>query len=207
MPTLHTLMVFAGIALLFAASPGPNFIYVLSRSIGHGRREGLFSTLGIGTGAIVHTAAAVLGISALLTTSAIAFSLVKYAGATYLIYLGIKTLVNRNRTVSLESTRPGEFRAYREGLITMLLNPKAALYYFSFLPQFVDPSLGHASLQLTMFGLMQALAGLIVYTLIVLLAGSVGERIRKRRKLRQAQQWATGCTYLALGATVTLSRR
>lgn len=208
MPAPNTLILFAGIALLFATSPGPNFVYVLSRSIGYGRKEGFISTLGIGTGALVHTATAVLGISALLTASTLAFNIVKYAGAAYLVYLGIKTLLRRNQLSSLEiDGKSGTALAYLEGLITMLLNPKAALYYFSFLPQFVDPNLGNASLQLTVFGLMQAFAAITVYTIVALFAGFVGEHIRKRRRFRQAQQRITGCTYLALGAGVALSGR
>ena len=208
MPTPHTLMLFSGIALLFAASPGPNFVYVLSRSVGYGRHEGLMSVLGIGTGALVHTTAAVLGISALLSASAVAFDVVKYAGVAYLIFLGVKTLLKRDTATELETrATSGNSKAYRQGLVTMLLNPKAALYYFSFLPQFVDPNLGNVSIQLTVFGVMQALAAVTVYTLVAFSAGFVGELIRRRKRFRQAQQWVTGCTYVALGAGIALTGR
>ena len=207
MPTTQTIILFAGIALLFAASPGPNFVFVLSRSMGYGRQEGLMSTLGIGTGGLFHTAAAVLGISALLTASTLAFNLVKFAGAAYLIYLGLRTLVQRHETEFQSQVEPGQGHPYREGLITMLLNPKAALYYFSFLPQFVDPTLGDPSLQLVIFGLLQVLAALVVYTIITLFAGFLGDRLRRHSRIRQGQRWITGVTYLALGAGVAVSGR
>ena len=209
MPTPSTLTLFAGIALLFAASPGPNFIFVLSRSLSYGRKEGFFSVLGIGLGALVHTAAAVLGISALLETSALAFSVVKYAGAAYLIYLGLKTLLQKSVEAEPETARApsSPWQAVRQGFVTMILNPKAALYYFSFLPQFVDSSLGTATLQLAVFGLMQGMAAVSVYALVALFAGSVGKLFKRHSGFRAAQRTLTGIIYLLLGASIAVSGR
>ena len=202
MPEPSTLALFVPVALLFAASPGPNFVYVLARSVSGGQREGLLSVLGIGTGALIHTLAAVLGLSALLMTSALAFSAIKYAGAAYLVYLGVRTLLSRDEL----SEKPGapEGKAYTQGLVTMLLNPKAALYYFAFLPQFIDVTKSAAG-QLLTFGLIQTLAAVVVYASLALLAGSLSRSLQRRRGFRRSQRWLTGCTYIALGAGVAFS--
>ncbi len=209
MPEPATLLAFSLTALLFAASPGPNFFFVLTRAVSHGRAEGFASVLGICTGALVHTLAAVLGLSALLASSALAFSAVKYVGAAYLIFLGVKTLLQRERTdVEVTSLgRTGGARAYRQGVVTMLLNPKAALYYFAFLPQFVDPSRGAPSEQLLVLGLIQAAAALTVYTGVTLAAGTVGSLLRRNLAARKVQKWVTGCAYLLLGTSVAVSGR
>jgi len=202
------LLAFSLTALLFAASPGPNFIFVLTRSVGYGRTEGLASTLGICTGALVHTLAAAFGLSALLASSAVAFSFVRYAGAAYLIYLGVRTLLQRGHEV--DAGRPGHAgngRAYRQGVVTMVLNPKAALYYFAFLPQFVDPTLGAVPTQLLALGLIQAAAALTVYTGVAFSAGTVGSLLRRNHAARRVQRWLTGTTYLVLGASVAVGGR
>lgn len=205
------LLAFFLTALLFAASPGPNFVFVLTRAVGYGRAEGFASVLGIGicAGALVHTLAVVLGLSALLASSALAFSAVKYAGAAYLIFLGVKTLLQQERADSGVTPlgRAGGARAFRQGLVTMLLNPKAALYYFAFLPQFVDPSLGAAQSQLLMLGLIQAAAAFTIYTGVSLSAGMVGSLLRRNLAARKVQKWVTGCTYLVLGASMAVSGR
>lgn len=203
------LLAFSLTALLFAASPGPNFVFVLTRAVGFGRGEGFASVLGICTGSLVHTLAAVLGLSALLASSALAFSTVKYAGAAYLIFLGVKTLLQREQVSVVVASlgRAGGARAFRQGLVTMLLNPKAALYYFAFLPQFVDPSLGTAQSQLLVLGLIQAAAAFTIYTGVSLSAGMVGGLLRRNLAARRVQKWVTGCTYLVLGASVAVSGR
>jgi len=206
MPEPHTLLLFAATALLFAASPGPNFIYVLTRSLSYGRAEGLMSVLGIGTGALFHTLAAVLGLSALLATSALAFSVVKYAGAAYLVYLGVRTLLSRSAQTwdVVEGTR-NHAAAYRQGLVTMILNPKAALYFLAFLPQFVDPSRGTAAGQLLLFGVIQTFTEVSVFVCLVLIAGLVSSWLRRSATFVRAQKWLAGCTYIALGTGLALT--
>lgn len=208
MPTPQTLIAFAGVALLFAASPGPNFIYVLSRSVGQGRRDGLASVAGIVSGAAVHTGAAVLGISALLMASEVAFDVVRVAGAVYLVVLGVRTLRQPDSAGNDPAMRDlSRSRSYRDGLVTMVLNPKAALYYVAVLPQFVDAAAGSPAVQLAVFGAMQALAALVVYTGVAVAAGPVGDRVRHSLRWRRGQRWATGITYLGLGAALALSGR
>ena len=206
MPDPATLLLFAATALLFAASPGPNFVFVLTRSVSHGRTEGLMSVLGIGTGALVHTLAAVLGLSALLATSALAFGAVKLLGAAYLIYLGVKVLLADAAALPTAAGATDRGAAYRQGLATMVLNPKAAVYFLAVLPQFVDAS-SPAAGQLLVLGTVQALAAVAVYTVVAFAAGSVGRFLERSLKARRAQKWATGCTYIALGAGLALGGR
>lgn len=206
MPEPATLLVFAATALLFAASPGSNFVFVLSRGLSHGRTDGLMSVLGIGTRALFHTSAAVLGLSALLTTSALAFSTVKFVGAFYLVYLGVRVLLgDPSQLPSSSIERVDRGAAYRQGLFTMLLNPKAAVYYLAVLPQFVDLSRGAASGQFFIFGVIQALAAVTVYTFVAFAAASLGRRLGRSAAVRRVQKWFTGCTYVALGAGLALS--
>ncbi len=208
MPEPATLLLFAATALLFAASPGPNFVYVLTRSISHGRVEGVMSVFGIGTGALFHTLAAVLGLSALLATSALAFGAVKLLGALYLVYLGVRVLLGDSSQLPVTSAGQVHRRAaYRQGLVTMLLNPKAAVYYLAVLPQFVDLSRGAASSQLFIFGVIQALAAVVVYTVVAFGAAAVGRRLARSVTARRVQKWFTGCTYIVLGASLALSGR
>ncbi len=208
MPEPHTLLLFALTALLFAASPGPNFVFVLTRSISHGRAEGLMSALGIGTGALFHTLAAVLGLSALLATSALAFSTLKLVGAVYLIYLGVRVLLSDSAQLPFAVTGAVDrAAAYRQGFVTMLLNPKAAVYFLAVLPQLVDPSIGSASGQLLVFGTVQALAAVSVYTAVALLAASLGRWLGRSAAARRTQKWVTGGTYIVLGAGLALSGR
>jgi threonine/homoserine/homoserine lactone efflux protein len=206
MPDPATLVIFAATALLFAASPGPNFVFVLTRSISHGRTDGLMSVLGIGTGALFHTLAAVLGLSALLTTSALAFSALKFLGALCLVYLGVRVLLSSSHppvSAAVGGVKRGA--AYRQGLMTMLLNPKAAVYFLAFLPQFVDPSRGAAAGQLLVLGTVQAAAAVAVYTAVALVAAPVGSWLGRSAAARRVQTWSTGVTYIALGAGLALS--
>ena len=207
MPESHTLLLFALTALLFAASPGPNFIFVLSRSVSYGRAEGLMSVLGIGTGALLHTLAAVLGLSALLATSALAFGTVKVLGAVYLVYLGVRVLLGDSAQLPVSSANADKGAAYRQGLLTMMLNPKAAVYFLAVLPQFVDPSRGAASGQLLVFGSVQTLAAVSVYTFVAFAAAFTGRRLARSVAARRVQKWFTGCTYIALGAGLALGGR
>jgi threonine/homoserine/homoserine lactone efflux protein len=142
MPSTSTLAAFAAAAFVLIAVPGPNMIYLVARSLSEGRRAGLLSALGIETGTLVHTTAAAVGLSALLASSATAFAVVKYAGAAYLVYLGLRTLLARDggseRTAAAPPRLSGR-HVYRQALLTQVLNPKVAIFFLAFLPQFVSP--------------------------------------------------------------------
>src|ERR1051325_12063513 len=152
-----SLLLFVTGAAVLLVIPGPAVTYVVSRSIGHGRAAGLVSVLGIVTGTLCHVVAAALGISALLASSAVAFQFVKYLGAAYLICLGIKTLRRRDeQLVEADTSETKLIRLYAQGLLVNVLNPKTALFFLAFLPQFVDPSRGHVTLQILQLGSLSA---------------------------------------------------
>ncbi len=208
MPEPATLALFAVSALVLVAVPGPNLIYIVTRSIDQGRAAGLASAFGVETATLVHVAAAAVGLSAALASSATAFNIVKYAGAAYLLYLGVRTLLAR------DAGTPGEARAdvparrvYAEGFVVNLLNPKVALFFLAFLPQFVDPNAGQAWLQVLTLGLLLMVIGLAVDLLYALAAGSLGAWVRGSAVLERRRRWATGGVYIALAAVALAGSR
>jgi len=193
-------------AMLLLLVPGPAVLYITSRSIGLGRAAGLVSAMGIAVGTLFHVAAATLGLSALLVSSASAFQLVKYAGAAYLIYLGIRTL-RCGEAVTLDPT--GERRSLRnifgQGVLVNLLNPKTALFFLAFLPQFVDPARGHATLQIFELGVLFALMGWMSDSVWATIAGTFGTRLRGNVRLRSTQRKISGGALIALGLASAFS--
>ncbi len=186
--------------------PGPAVTYVVSRSIGHGRAAGLVSVMGIVTGTLCHVVAAALGISALLASSAVAFQFVKYVGAAYLIYLGIKTLQrNDEQFAEADTAETKLIRLYGQGLLVNLLNPKTALFFLAFLPQFVDPARGHVTLQILQLGVLFALMGWCSDSVYAVIAGIVAGRIRGSLRLRRAQRNISGGGLIALGLASAFS--
>ena len=208
MPEPATLLVFALAALALIAVPGPNLIYITARSIDQGRRAGLVSVLGVETGTLVHVAAAAAGLSALLASSAVAFAFVKYAGAAYLVYLGVRTLLARDEQGPPEDSAPEMSlgRTYRQAVVVQLLNPKVALFFLAFLPQFVDPARGSAAGQVLVLGAVVAILGVSVSSLYALAAGAVGRRLQARGGgFARGQRYVTGAVYLGLGAAAALT--
>ena len=193
------LLFIAGGAILLVI-PGPAVMYIVSRSIGQGRAAGLMSAMGITAGTLFHIAAATLGLSALLVSSVLAFQFVKYLGAAYLIYLGVRVL--RSDEGRLLESADGERRLGRtfgQGVLVNMLNPKTALFFLAFLPQFVDPARGHATLQIFELGVLFALMGWCSDSIWALAAGTVAERIRGSARLRRAQRNMSGGALIALG--------
>jgi len=201
-----SLLLFVAGAAVLLVIPGPAVTYVVSRSIGHGRAAGLVSVLGIVVGTLCHVVAATLGLSALLVSSGRAFEFVKYLGAAYLVYLGVRTLT-RNDQEWLGGAN-GERRLLRifgQGMVVNLLNPKTALFFLAFLPQFVDPSRGHATLQIFELGVLFVLMGWFSDSMYALAAGAVAERIRGSARLRRAQRNVSGGALIALGLASAFS--
>ena len=201
-----SLLLFVTGAALLLVIPGPAVTYVVSRSIGHGRAAGLVSVMGIVVGTLLHVSAATLGLSALLASSALAFQSIKYLGAAYLIYLGIRTL-GRDDSQLLQAAN-GERRLPRifaQGVLVNLLNPKTALFFLAFLPQFVDPSLGHPSLQIFQLGVLFALMGWISDSVWAVLAGAVADHFRASIRLRRVQRNISGGALIALGLASAFS--
>ena len=200
MADASTLLLFVAAALALLAVPGPAVLYIVAQSVDQGRRAGLVSMLGIHTGSLVHVAAASLGLSSLLVSSATAFQVVKYAGAAYLILLGVRRLLTREEAATREPRRRSRGRLFRQGVVVNVLNPKTALFFLAFLPQFVDVDAGHVGLQVAVLGLLFVALGIVSDGTYALLAGTLGSRLRRSRAFARAQRWVTGSVYVGLGA-------
>src|SRR6266704_2692400 len=201
-----SLLLFVTGAAVLLVIPGPAVTYVVSRSIGHGRAAGLVSVLGIVTGTLCHVVAAALGISALLASSAVAFEFVKYLGAAYLIYLGIKTLRrNDEQLVEADTGETKLIRIYGQGLLVNLLNPKTALFFLAFLPQFVDPSRGAVAFQIAFLGLLFTLMGLTSDGLYALVAGTAGRWVKGNGHYLRWERYVTGGVFIGLGVTAAFA--
>jgi threonine/homoserine/homoserine lactone efflux protein len=203
-PDSASLGLFAVAALALLAIPGPAVLYIVVQSAEQGRRAGLASVAGIHLGTLVHVAAAVLGLSALIVTSAVAFSVVKYAGAAYLVYLGVRKLLERDSPAAVEQRREPLRRAFMRGVVVNVLNPKTALFFLAFLPQFVDADGGGVWSQALVLGLVFVGLGLVTDSLYALAAGTVGSLIRRKRR---ALRYGSGVVYIGLGATAALAKR
>jgi threonine/homoserine/homoserine lactone efflux protein len=207
MPDFTTLVLFAAAAIVLIAIPGPNHVYIVARSVSQGRGAGLASALGVETGTLVHVAAAAAGLSAVIASSATAFNLVRYLGAAYLVYLGIRALTRRDgHEGGVEVDAAPLRRTFAEGVMVNVLNPKVALFFLAFLPQFIDPSRGPVAVQTLVLGaviFVLALASDLVYALA---ASALGERLRRRGAgFGRVQRRVTGGVYVALGAVAALS--
>ena len=207
MPEPATLALFAAAAVGLIAVPGPNLIYIATRSAGEGRRAGLASVLGVETGTLIYSAAAAAGLSALLASSALAFDVVKYAGAAYLVLLGVRALAaGEEPAKERRGERPATSlaRVYRQGLLVQLLNPKVALFFVAFLPQFADPAQGNVATQILVLGAVLALLGFCISSLYALAAAAAGTWIRARRGQARGRRYFTGGVYIALGLAAAL---
>jgi threonine/homoserine/homoserine lactone efflux protein len=203
-PDPTAVWLFCGAALALLAIPGPAVLYIVVQSAEQGRRAGLASVGGIHVGSLVHVAAATAGLSALIVASALAFSIVKYAGAAYLIYLGVRKLLERAPAERVEPRREPLSRAFRRGIAVNVLNPKTALFFLAFLPQFVDRDRGPVWSQVLVLGLLFVALGLVSDSLYALAAGTIGGLLRRRRS---ALRYGSGLVYVGLGAAAALVRR
>lgn len=199
------LSLFISVTLMLVFMPGPNTLYIIARSIEQGRRAGVVSSFGVQTGSLAHIAAAALGLSALLLSSALAFSVVKYAGAAYLILLGIKTLLTKEKNgPEQEVMRASLSRVFYQGVVVNLLNPKTALFFFAFLPQFIDAARGRVIMQIVSLGAILVVLGTLSDMTYALAAGSIGNWLRGNSKFLRAQRFFAGSVYLGLGAATAL---
>ncbi|MGH2558375.1 MAG: LysE family translocator [Thermomicrobiales bacterium] len=193
-------------AFLLLVIPGPAVMYIVARGIHQGRLAGMVSALGVGAGSLVHVAAATVGLSALLVSSALAFSIVKYAGAAYLIYLGVRTLLQRaevHRAAALEPARLG--RIFVQGALVNVLNPKTALFFLAFLPQFVDPARGSATGQTLVYGVIFTVMGIGSDSAYGLLSGTLGGWLKRQARLFSGQRLVAGAVYLGLGLATAVA--
>ncbi|TMM14921.1 MAG: LysE family translocator [Actinobacteria bacterium] len=182
------------------AIPGPAVLYVVTRSIEMGRAGGVASVAGITTGTIVHVGLATAGLSSLILASKTAFDAVKYVGAAYLIVLGVRRLLTRSEDrVQEEAVPRTRRRAYTQGVVVNLTNPKTIVFIFAFIPQFVDPGARHVWLQVLVFGLSFALLGFLSDNVYALAAGAVADRLRGSRKIARFERWFGGSILIGLG--------
>jgi threonine/homoserine/homoserine lactone efflux protein len=205
-PTASSLLLFISAALLLLVIPGPAVFYIVGRSIGHGRGAGLVSALGISVGSLVHTAAAAVGLSALLMSSAIAFATVKYLGAAYLIYLGVQKF-RREEPFEVSGNAPSVklSRIFAQGIVVNVLNPKAALFFFAFLPQFVDPNRGKVAAQILFLGMLFALLGLTTDSFWAVTSGTVAKIFRRNPQAMRTQRYVSGGMLISLGVVTALA--
>jgi len=186
--------------------PGPAVLYIVAQSVPGGRRAGVVSALGVSTGGLFHVAAAVIGLSALLAASAEAFTVVKLLGAAYLVWLGIRTLLSRDERIGGRRVEPTLGRTYRRGVVVNVLNPKTALFFLAFLPQFVDPD-GSTRGQLAVLGLTFVLIALTSDLVWALVAGTAGGVLRRSRTFLRIQRYVSGTIFLGLGALAATAGR
>jgi threonine/homoserine/homoserine lactone efflux protein len=204
--SLPNLPVFVLAALILLLTPGPAVLYIVARSLDQGRWAGFVSVLSIEVGNFVHVLVATLGLSAILVSSALAFSIVKYLGAAYLIYLGLRRLLTREADHQQTNfQRQSLQRIFRQGVLVAILNPKTALFFFAFLPQFVDSSRGSVTQQLLTLGCVFVLMAIVTDGLYALLASTVGQWLKSTRLFLRVERYVVGIVYIGLGVTAALA--
>ena len=202
--------------ILLNITPGSDTMYIITRSISQGKKAGLYSVLGIVSGILVHTVLAALGLSIILANSPLAFTIVKYIGASYLCYLGFKMLINRSESVIADNLPNTEKltqaktlnykQIYRQGVLTNTFNPKVALFFIAFFPQFIDPSYAHSTLSFLILGLIFALTGLIWCLCLALLASRFSEKLRENPAIESMLNKFSGVVFIGLGIKLLTER-
>ncbi|MET8001564.1 LysE family translocator [Nonomuraea glycinis] len=204
MPDLTTLMLFCAATLALLLVPGPAVLFIVTRSVAQGRSAGLISVLGVHAGSLVHVAAATLGISALLAASATAFTVVKYAGIAYLVWLGARKLLRRGGgDEAVELPVHSRRRMFWEGFVVNVLNPKTAIFFLAFLPQFTDAAIGPIAPQMLLLGLLWVVLGMASDGTYAMLAATLAGRVRRSATARRRLDIGTGLVYLGLAAWLT----
>jgi len=200
----HHFLLFLAAAIVLAITPGPGIFYVLARTLAGGRREGIDSALGTFFGGLFHVFAAAVGVSTILAASAVAFHTVKYAGAAYLVWLGIRMIRTRNAAIPAQTAAPPQ-GSFRQGILTEALNPKTALFFLSFIPQFIVAGRGHVFLQFIVLGAISVLLNTIADLVVVFLAAPLERKLRNSVKFRRRQRLASGLGMIGLAAYVAFA--
>ncbi len=205
---MHSMICFLGASILLTLAPGPDNIFVVTQGISRGRKAAVFTAFGMCSGLSVHTTAAALGISAIFYSSALAFCAVKYAGAAYLMYLAWKAIQDRNALKLKSSVNPLScFALFRRGFIMNTLNPKVALFFLAFLPQFVSGNSQHVALEMIFLGLIFMVQSVVIFTAIGVLSGQIGNYLLKKPRLARKFSWATAGIFAAIGVRLALAER
>jgi len=200
---------FLTVSLLINLSPGPDMIYTAARSLSQGIRAGILSALGIFTGCLFHITAAVFGLSKIIEESVLLFSIIKYAGAGYLVYLGIRSLLNTKKTKTEIKTLPpiSQRKIFLQGMLTNILNPKVAIFFLSFLPQFINPQSNYLEEQIALLGLWFAVQGTLVLILVPTITGTFRMLLQKNTGFWTWQERVTGLILVTLGLKMFFSRK
>ncbi|WP_119070286.1 LysE family translocator [Rubrobacter indicoceani] len=209
MPDAATFLLFIAATVAFLVFPGPSVFYIVTRSVSEGRAAGLASVLGVQTGTFVHILFATVGLSAIVATSAVAFSVVKWLGVAYLVYLGISQILSGSDDPDRAAVRPAKLsKAYLQGIMVNVLNPKTALFFLAFLPQFVSPANGAVWTQILILGVTLAAVGVVTDGTYALLGSTAGRWLRGRSgAFRRRQRYIVGGLYIALGVAAAAWRR
>ena len=209
MPSSETLLLFTLAALAMNISPGPSNLYVMSRSLVQGTSAGLIAAGGLATGSLFHVTVTSLGLAAILKVSPLAFLAMKLAGAGYLVFLGLKLLLTKSAALKPDALLPKKplGRVFRESCVVEILNPKTALFFLAFLPQFADPKAGALAPQLLLLGVIVTLTAIPCDAVVAVLSGRAAQLLRRRPIFQKLQNWVSGSVLIGLGATIALSRR
>ena len=205
MPTIGTLELFSLAAFALIVIPGPAVLFIVAQGVSVGRGAALVGVLGVSTGALVHTVAAAIGLSALIASSATAFTVVKLAGAAYLVVLGVRRLLGRDEVVAAAAQRQPLWRIFRQGFVTNLLNPKTTLFFLAFLPQFVDRQRGSVPGQLIVLGLVFTAIATVSDSSWAILASSVSGWLRQSKGYEQVVRYVSGTIFVGLGLVAALA--
>jgi threonine/homoserine/homoserine lactone efflux protein len=205
-PDLNSLISFAVASVALLVIPGPAVIYIVNRSVADGRQIGLAAVVGLELGTFMHVLAATVGLSAILATSENAFNVVKYLGASYLVLIGLRTLTRKPEAISTSASSMTQSQAFRQGFIINTLNPKIALFFLSFLPQFIDPNISSNARQSLILGSVFVLCGFVIDGIYALTASSLREVLVKGKALPFIQQYVAGVVFVLLGAAAALAK-
>lgn len=199
---------FLGAAIVLTLMPGPDNLFTLAQSIGKGKNAGIFTTLGLCTGLLVHISAATIGISAIIYHSTLAFTVVKYAGAAYLLFLAYKSFKEKGSSLDLETEDSLDYKSlYKKGIIMNLLNPKVSLFFLAFFPQFINYENGNVSIQMLVYGILFLVQTLVIFTLISMFAGKVGYFLRKNPTLSKKINIIQGTLFTLIGLKIAFSQK
>jgi threonine/homoserine/homoserine lactone efflux protein len=206
---LQNFLLFALASFILNITPGADMLYVATRSTGQGIKAGVISSLGVMVGCIAHATAAVVGLSAIIASSATAFTIIKYAGAAYLIYLGIRSFLSKDNSFSIaeNSEKLPDRKIFMQGAITNVLNPKVALFFLAFLPQFVDPKSDSPALTILLLGIWFTISGTIVNIAIAIIFGKMGNWLANKEWFVRWQNKITGVLLFALGLKIALTKK
>ena len=206
-PAGSSIALFCLASAALAVVPGPAVTYIVTQSIDKGRRAGLYSALGVASGGLIHVALATAGLSALIASSATAFTTVKLVGAVYLIVIGIRRILSREEDTEVQPVPTPHHRLYVQGVVVNVLNPKTALFFLAFLPQFVDSSRGSVAVQVAFLGVLFVLIAFTSDALYALLADALAGRLRRSGTGAKLRRWVSGGIFIALGVTAATARR